>query len=139
MRVSYRRVMHLDPTTEQAEAFAGTEGATEPVYMLNLLRFKKHAEGIDEGVSGMEAYGRYAAGIGPLMARVGGEVVWAGKCDSALIGPEAPEWDVVAIARYPSRAAFLAMVGDPEYLEYAEHRSAGLADSRLIPCEAAAA
>jgi uncharacterized protein (DUF1330 family) len=66
-------------------------------------------------------------------------MMWAGACDDALIGPEGREWDVVAIVRYPSRAAFLEMVSDPSYLEIAEYRSSGLADSRLIPCAEAPA
>ena len=118
--------MHIDPTPEQAQAFAASAGNPEPVFMLNLLRFK-------EG-SGAEAYARYAAAAGEHLARVGGAVLWAGACDEALIGPQAREWDVAAVVRYPSRAAFLEMVGDPGYLEIVGDRTAGLADSRLIPC-----
>ena len=47
-----------------------------------------------------------------------------------------PEWHAVAVVRYPSRSAFLEMVSDAEYLKIAQDRSAGLADSRLIPCDA---
>jgi uncharacterized protein (DUF1330 family) len=123
--------MHIDPTREQAEAYAASAGHPEPVVMLNLLRFK-------EG-TGAEDYGRYAAAVGEHLQRVGGAMLWAGVCDAALIGPSAREWDVAAIVRYPSRAAFLDMVGDPGYLAIAEHRSAGLVDSRLIPCTEAPA
>lgn len=114
---------HIEPTPEQFEAFGAAATNAEPVYMLNLLRF-----------SDAEAYGRYAEATGPHLQRVGGEVVWAGACDEALIGPSAREWDVAAVVRYPSRAAFLEMVGDEGYLAIAQDRSAGLADSRLIPC-----
>lgn len=118
--------MHIDPTREQAEAFAAGADDSTPVFMLNLLRF-----------SDAEAYGRYAAAVAPHLERVGGEMIWAGPCDEALIGPGEREWDVAAIVRYPSRSAFLAMVSDPGYLEISKDRSAGLADSRLIPCAAA--
>jgi len=118
--------MHIDPTREQAAAFAAGADRPEPVFMLNLLRF--------EPGTGAESYGRYAAAVGEHLERVGGSMVWAGACDAALIGPGAREWDAAAIVRYPSRAAFLEMVGDPAYLEIARDRSAGLADSRLIPC-----
>jgi uncharacterized protein (DUF1330 family) len=118
--------MHIEPTSEQAQGFAASTDRPEPVFMLNLLRFK-------EG-TGAESYARYAAATGEHLARVGGEIVWAGACDEALIGPGAREWDAAAIVRYPSRVAFLEMVGDPGYLEIARHRTAGLADSRLIPC-----
>ena len=121
--------MHVDPTQKQVETFAAAASdSPEPVFMLNLLRFVEDA--------GIEAYGRYAAAVGGHLERVGGEVVWAGACDAALIGPDDPEWHAVAVVRYPSRSAFLEMVSDVEYLKIASDRSAGLADSRLIPCEA---
>ena len=41
-------------------------------------------------------------------------------------------WDLAFIAEYPSAAAFLAMVTDPEYREHVKHRTAGVEDSRLI-------
>ena len=121
--------MHIDPTPDQAQAFAATASGAEPVFMLNLLRFSEGA--------GAESYGRYATAVGEHLRRVGGSVVWAGGCDEALIGPGAREWDAAAIVRYPSRAAFLEMVGDPGYLEITRDRTAGLADSRLIPCSEA--
>jgi uncharacterized protein (DUF1330 family) len=119
--------MHIDPTPQQADAFAASADAETPVFMLNLLRF-----------SDAEAYGRYAEATAGHLERVGAEVVWIGQCEEALIGPQEREWDVAAVVRYPSRQAFLEMVGDPGYLEIAKDRSAGLADSRLIPCAAVA-
>jgi uncharacterized protein (DUF1330 family) len=128
--------MHINPTQQQMEAFGGTVSAEGPVFMLNLLRFKEEADAIDDGeaISGAAAYARYAQETAPHLARVGGEVVWAGLCDAALIGPADREWDIAAVVRYPSRAAFLKMVRDPEYLKTAEHRTSALADSRLVPC-----
>ena len=119
--------MHIDPTTDQANAFAGTAGQSEPVVMLNLLRFRD---------GGADSYAVYATAVADHLERVGAQLLWAGACDEALIGPEAREWDAAAIVRYPSRGAFLEMVADPSYREIAAHRSAALADSRLIPCAA---
>lgn len=122
--------MYVEPTPEQVETFAAAAtDRPEPVFMLNLLRFADDA--------GTEAYGRYAAAVGGHLERVGGEVVWAGACDAALIGPD-EEWHAAAVVRYPSRSAFLEMVSDAEYLKIARDRSAGLADSRLIPCDGTA-
>jgi uncharacterized protein (DUF1330 family) len=128
--------MHVDPTQEQFQAFAESAAAEGPVFMLNLLRFKDGADGPleSEGISGAEAYARYAAATQPHLERVGGEIVWEGACDRALIGPADGEWDVAAVVRYPSRSAFLEMVADPDYLETSRIRTAALADSRLLPC-----
>ena len=125
--------MHIDPTSEQVAEFATKIGDPEPLYMVNLLRFKDRADGPDE-ISGFELYGRYAAATAKHLDRVGGELMWAGACDTALIGPTEREWDLVAVVRYPSRRAFLEMVSDAEYLETSKMRADSLADSRLIPC-----
>jgi uncharacterized protein (DUF1330 family) len=127
--------MYIEPTPAQLQTFVG-DADGEPVFMLNLLRFKDTADGVlaSEGISGADAYARYAAAVAPHLARVGGELVWAGGCDPALIGPSDAEWDLVALVRYPNRQAFVAMVSDADYLKTAALRSAALADSRLIPC-----
>jgi uncharacterized protein (DUF1330 family) len=119
--------MHIDPAHEQAVQFGERAADPEPVHMLNLLRFA-------DGASGVELYARYAEAIAPHLRRVGGEIIWSGTCDRALIGPDEPEWDMAAVVRYPSRSAFLDMVRDPAYQESTKLRTAALADSRLIPC-----
>ena len=125
--------VHIEPTSEQLAAFAAAGDSTAPLYMLNLLRFKDRADG-PEDISGFELYGRYAAATASHLERVGGELLWAGASDIGLIGPSAREWDLVALVRYPSRAAFLEMVTNADYLATSQLRSASLADSRLIPC-----
>jgi hypothetical protein len=49
-----------------------------------------------------------------------------------VTGPEGEHWDLAFIAEYPGAGAFLAMVTDPDYREHVKHRTAGVADSRLI-------
>jgi len=51
-----------------------------------------------------------------------------------VIGPAEPEWDLVLLVGYPSRAKFIEMATNPEYLKIHAHREAALADSRLIAC-----
>jgi uncharacterized protein (DUF1330 family) len=41
----------------------------------------------------------------------------------------------VLFVQYPSRRAFLTMISDPAYLEIHQHRTAALADSRLVACQ----
>ena len=125
--------MSIAPTQSQIEALlAGPKD--EPVVMLNLLRFKEHADGIDAGVSGPEAYERYGRATGPFLEAVGGRVLQAAEARQMVIGPEALEWDMVLLVEYPSRAKFLEMATNPEYLKIHKHREAALADSRLIAC-----
>ncbi|HEY6780446.1 MAG TPA: DUF1330 domain-containing protein [Thermoleophilaceae bacterium] len=126
--------MAIVPTREQVEELAGSSSG-EPIVMLNLLRFKDQADGIDEGLSGAEAYARYGEGAQPFLERVGGRLLIAVAAQQTFIGPEAGEWDMALMVEYPSRKAFLEMATDPEYLEVHRHRDAALADSRLIVCE----
>jgi uncharacterized protein (DUF1330 family) len=125
--------MAVLPTEQQ---LAGLMASTDdgPVVMLNLLRFKDRADGIDEGVSGAEAYARYSAATEPFLRAVGGRLRAALAAQETIIGPEGGEWDLVLLVEYPSRAKFMEMAADPEYLKIHAHREAALADSRLIPC-----
>jgi uncharacterized protein (DUF1330 family) len=123
---------HIDPTKESLRAFR--EMAREgPVHMLNLLRFRDRAA-YDDGTeaTGAEAYAAYARESGPIFARLGGRQVWLGTPELMLIGPEAERWDLAFIAEYPSVAAFVAMLRDPDYRRAVRHRQAAVADSRLI-------
>ncbi len=109
-----------------------------PVVMLNLLKFEgKVAAGdaSDAESSGRESYARYTEEARKQIERRGGRLLWQGV-RFTLIGGE--EWDVVALVQYPTARAFLEMLQDRDYKEAGKHRSAGLADTRLIACEALA-
>jgi uncharacterized protein (DUF1330 family) len=103
--------------------------------MLNLLRFRATAnypQGSEHApCSGLEAYGRYAQAVRPHVAAVGATLIFRGTAQLSLVGP-ADEWDEVLLVQYPSRSAFMRMISDPDYLAASVHRSAALADSRLI-------
>jgi uncharacterized protein (DUF1330 family) len=130
----------VDPEREQIERLAAGDPDEGPILMLNLLRFRDRAAAVDgeEGLTGRQAYERYAAGVASHLAAAAGRVVNAGECVEVVIGPEG-EWDLVALVEYPSRRAFLTMVGDPAYQATAAWRTAALADSRLILCKGAMA
>lgn len=52
--------------------------------------------------------------------------------DSASV-PAAEGFDTVAIVRYPSRAAFLAMIDDPQFQEMSIHKNgAGVAETNVL-------
>ena len=121
----------IEPTREQIAALASSE-ADGPIAMLNLLRFRDEALAPDAGMSGAEAYGLYGQGVAPYLEAAGARVLSAVNCDLSVIGPEEAEWDMAIIVEYPSRQAFIGMVSDPGYQEVAVHRTAALADSRLV-------
>jgi uncharacterized protein (DUF1330 family) len=130
--------MPVHPTADQVQALASSDDPA-PVVMLNLLRFKPEADGLDEGVSGAEAYARYSAAAEPFLRAVGGRLLRAIQPADSVIGPPDPEWDLVLLVEYPSRAKFLEMATNPDYLKIHAHREAALADSRLIACSEVAA
>ncbi len=105
-----------------------------PIHMLNLIRLKPKAEYADgRDATGAEAYAAYGRESEPILARLGGRIVWRGRFEQMLIGPQASEqWDICFIAEYPSVAAFVEMVYDPDYRAAMAHRQAGVADSRLV-------
>ncbi len=79
-----------------------------------------------------EAYAAYGRESGPIFRRVGGRIAWAGDFRLMLVGPEEERWDHCFIAEYPSAAAFVEMVKDPDYQKAVVHRTAAVLDSRLV-------
>lgn len=123
-----------------AKAYAAMQNlpADQPLHMLNMIRFKDKAsyeEGsafAAKGWTGEQAYAEYSRHSGPIANRTGGKAAYFGIPQLTLIGPEHEKWDVIFIVSYPNLASFLALVGDPEYKKHAFHRSAAVADSRLV-------
>jgi len=123
---------HIDPTKERFALFRDLP-RDEPVHMLNLVRVRAEATYPDgRKATGREAYTAYGRESGPVFRRLGGRIVWTGRPDLMLIGPEAERWDIAFIAAYPSGQAFIDMIRDPVYREAVKHRQAAVADSRLV-------
>lgn len=122
----------IDPTREVFAQFKDLP-RDHPVEMLNLVALHSEARYEDgHQATGAEAYAAYGRDSAPVLARVGGEVIWSGDPQLMLIGPSDEVWDVAFVARYPSGQAFLDMVYDPEYQEAVKHRQAAVRTSRLI-------
>ncbi|MEH6715037.1 DUF1330 domain-containing protein [Parasphingorhabdus flavimaris] len=128
---------YLDPTREAFDAFKALPRDV-PINMLNLLRFHEHAQYAEGhpnaalGWSGLRAYEEYGKTSGPIFKRVGGTVIWRGKMEAMVIGPDDKHWDSAFIARYPNSGAFMEMVTDPEYKKAVFNRQAAVLTSRLI-------
>lgn len=106
-------------------AFSERAEEESPVTMLNLLEFKAEA--------GRERYAEYGEAVAPLLAKAGGRVVFAGEANPALLGEGS--WDMVLLVEYPSRAAFLAMIGSEDYLAIAHLRTEALLRGELHPLD----
>ena len=123
---------YIDPTKETFAAFRADD-RPGPIHMLNLVRLRARAAYPDgREATGAEAYAAYGRESGPVFEALGGKIVWRGKFELMLIGPESERWDLCFIAEYPSVAAFVAMIRDPVYREAVRHRQAAVEDSRLI-------
>jgi uncharacterized protein (DUF1330 family) len=127
----------VDPTREQFDAFKALPRDT-PIHMLNLIRLREVADyppdhpNHGKGMSGRDAYRAYGTTTADIFNRVGGRQVWVGRPEAVVTGPPGECWDLAFIAQYPNAGAFLAMVTDPEYRRHVRHRTAAVADSRLI-------
>lgn len=128
---------YLDVTQQAGARFFGGP-ASGPIVMLNLLRFRETAvfpEGKtpDAPMSGWEAYKEYMKYTAPFIEEVGSEVIFSGRADHFLIGPEAESWDMVLLVRHKSKEVFLQFAQHEGYLKTMYYRTAALADSRLLP------
>ena len=118
------------PTSPERIAQMMEPGPDGPIYMVNLLKFKEHAEyedGRDTDLSGRQAYQLYGSQVGKLITEYGGEITFAGDVTFLALGQVEELWDEIAIAKYPNRAALFQMSSSPEWQAIGIHRAAGLA------------
>lgn len=116
----------IEPNETQLVAlFSAAAENDEPVVMINLLQF---------GPDGAQSYQRYAKAVQPFLESVGASVLYAGDASHVVVGEiDQPWWDAIVVVRYPSRAAFVAMVTNLDYQKDAHvHREAALASTHLI-------
>ena len=72
--------------------------------------------GVERAGKGRSCVGclRYSALAIEELKKGGGTIFWAGDAEAVALGvPENTRWDYAALVRYPSRAAFLAMMTSP--------------------------
>ena len=124
--------MSIYPTPGQVQKLiAGPQD--RPVVMINLLRFKSQADGPEKGMSGEEAYRRYAIKMREFVESKGGRFIWVGRIDSQVIGEGGEGFHAAGLVEYPSRKAFLEIASDPYVQEeIGSSRSAGLESQWLL-------
>ncbi|HSR94861.1 MAG TPA: DUF1330 domain-containing protein [Solirubrobacterales bacterium] len=112
---------------EGLAAFTRRTGDDTPVVMLNLLSF--------EPDGGRERYEEYGEAVAPLLEEVGGRMVFMGAPAAALLGEDS--WDLVVLVEYPTRQAFLDMVGSTGYQAIGHLRTEALMRGELHPMDRA--
>jgi len=136
MKHASNHTTNLTRESLAAAALAIPEG--EPFVMLNLLRYKEHAEYRDgPGLgpcTGREAYHRgYVATFTKLAEGIPIQIEWLGAVLAGLVTPAGERWDELVLVRYPDYATFRRIVESDRYeAEAAPHRRASLDDWRLL-------
>ncbi len=130
---------HIDVTEEAGRAFF-TSNTQGEVVMLNLLKYNKWADYSQDKslepeneISGKDAYRIYMKEVVPHLDAAESEVLFMGKCDSFLIGPQDEKWDEMILVKHKSKERFLEFASNDAYLKVKGHRTAALEDSRLLP------
>ncbi len=100
-----------------------------PFYMINLIQFREKAvypDGRETDLTGQEANNLYRPI--DILEEIGAEVVFTAQVEKMRLG-DGTQWDQVAIARYPSRRAFLQMTQRPDFRARSIHKDAGVGKS----------
>ncbi len=128
---------YIDPSRENWLVFKDLP-RDRPIHMLNLLKFRDVADypaghpNHGKGLTGREAYAIYEQAFQALVADDGAAMIWHAPLECMVTGPEG-EWDAGFAMGYPHSGVFMAMVKNQRYVDEAlPHRTAALADSRLI-------
>ncbi len=117
------------PNSDAFQSFAQSPAET-PVVMLNLLKFKPGGEA---------SYDAYLTAVEPLLAKVGGDVVYHGNGAENLIGRDDDGWDRVLLIRYPNRKALMEMANSAAYKAIFHLREAAVTASVLLATDPVAA
>ena len=129
----------IEPTQEAGRLFM-QRGFAGPVVMLNLVTFRNVADysshpelAPSTPISGADAFDRYVRHTLPYLRDSGGDLLFFGTGGAFLIGPADERWDVAMLVRQTSVASFLSFASHEGYLAGLGHRTAAIADSRLLP------
>ncbi len=131
---------YIDVSQESGKKFYMDFHDKGKIVMLNLLKFREKADYTkleqikpDQTISGEEAYKLYMKMTLPELDKAGSRIIYYGKSNSFLIGPDSEKWDAILIVEHESVLKFMEFAKNEDYLKNAGHREAALDDSRLLP------
>lgn len=107
--------------------------ADTPVVMFNILKFKNQTD--DGSKTGEASYNEYGKACDPLIKKVGGRVIWAGKVNKTVIGDSSDQPHRILVVEYPSKQAFIDMSTSEEYAKISHLREMALEYGGLIATE----
>ena len=109
---------YIDPDRAQFDAFKGLDRDT-PLNMVNLVKLRDKAAYPDDhalaakALTGAQAYKNYGAESGPVLADVGGSILWRGQFEATLSAfPDADAAEHVVLV-----VPVEAMTADPDRAE----------------------
>ena len=108
-------------------------GDGTPVVMTHLLRFSERAEGIEEDLTGREAYLRYSEARLRTVEECGGRLLWLGSTGPLVIGESQAPFHEIVVVEYPSEQAYLDVMADRRVVDSEAYRQAGLECQWRIP------
>lgn len=130
---------YINPIDEAVTALFSKDIKGE-VVMLNMIKYKDIADysdfpQLDPGkeISGEQAYQAYMQHTQPFLAESGGELIFIGSAAGYFIGPAETIWDLVFMVKQKSLKNFIKFATNEKYLAGLGHRTAAVADSRLLP------
>jgi uncharacterized protein (DUF1330 family) len=104
-----------------------------PVVVTQMLRFNERAEGLDEDLSGSEAYQRYNEPLLRAAEERGGGLLWSGSTGPLVIGESQVPFHEIVVVEYPSQQVYLEVMGDPRVVDQEAYRQVGLECQWRIP------
>lgn len=111
-----------------------------PFYLVNFIRHRERAaypDGRESALSGAEADALYGQLVLPILLDIGARPFYVGGVERTLLEGDGAGWTQVAVALYPSRAAFFAMLERPDFRAAAVHKIAGVERSIVLVTEPA--
>tara|TARA_R110002049_G_scaffold33375_4_gene109762 strand:- start:20871 stop:21299 length:429 start_codon:yes stop_codon:yes gene_type:complete len=131
---------YINVNPESGKRFYQDFHAKGKIVMLNLLKFREKADYTNfseikpkDEIKGEEAYQVYLKKTLPELKKAGSRIIYYGKSNNFLIGPESENWDAVLVVEHESVLKFMEFAQNKDYLKNAGHRTAALEDSRLLP------
>lgn len=123
--------LNKDYAAEMVSISAEDDG---PIWMVNLMKYRETAEygGSHEAtITGKEADNLYAPI--EILSEIGAEIVFFGDVEIQLLGDD-PQWDRVAVVKYPTRRSFVEMSLRKDFQEKHVHKEAGMQKTIVMGC-----